>query len=110
MESIGRVKAEPDGIAGSGIGVGAVAGAGVGGLAGSQVGGGKGKVAATVLGAAGGAYVGNEIENRQRQADDAYRITVRMDDGSRQSLTQDTETNLRVGDRVRVGDGVVQRY
>jgi len=43
-----------------GIGVGAV----VGGLLGSQVGGGKGRTLATIAGAVGGGYVGNEIAKR----------------------------------------------
>lgn len=43
-----------------GIGVGAV----VGGLLGNQVGGGTGKTLATIAGAVGGGYVGNEIAKR----------------------------------------------
>ena len=43
-----------------GIGVGAV----VGGLLGNQVGGGNGKTLATIAGAVGGCYVGNEIAKR----------------------------------------------
>lgn len=43
-----------------GIGVGAV----VGGLLGNQIGGGKGKTLATIAGAVGGGYVGNEIAKR----------------------------------------------
>ncbi|MBK4735917.1 glycine zipper 2TM domain-containing protein [Noviherbaspirillum pedocola] len=43
-----------------GIGVGAV----VGGLLGSQVGGGNGKTLATIAGAVGGGYVGNEVAKR----------------------------------------------
>ena len=43
-----------------GIGVGAV----VGGLLGSQVGGGNGKTLATIAGAVGGGYLGNEIAKR----------------------------------------------
>lgn len=45
-----------------GIGVGAV----VGGLLGSQVGGGNGKTLATIAGAVGGGYVGNEIAKRNQ--------------------------------------------
>jgi uncharacterized protein YcfJ len=43
-----------------GIGVGAV----VGGLLGNQIGGGNGKTLATIAGAVGGGYVGNEIAKR----------------------------------------------
>jgi uncharacterized protein YcfJ len=45
-----------------GIGVGAV----VGGLLGNQVGGGNGKTLATIAGAVGGGYVGNEIAKRSQ--------------------------------------------
>lgn len=91
-----------------GIGLGTVAGAVVGGVAGNQFGAGQGRTAATVLGAAGGAYVGHELENRQDR--DVYKITVRMDDGSRRTLTQNTNSRLSVGDRVRIRDGDIQRY
>ncbi|SEN69275.1 Glycine zipper 2TM domain-containing protein [Duganella sp. CF517] len=46
-----------------GIGLGAV----VGGLLGNQVGGGKGRTLATIAGAMGGAYAGNEIAKRNQQ-------------------------------------------
>lgn len=45
-----------------GIGVGAV----VGGLLGNQVGGGNGRTLATIAGAVGGGYVGNEIAKRSQ--------------------------------------------
>ena len=94
-----------------GIGLGTIAGAVVGGVVGNQVGAGRGNTAATVLGAAGGAYVGHELENRQQQQQpDAYKITVRMQDGSYQALMQSTSGDLRVGDRVRIENGVLRRY
>jgi outer membrane lipoprotein SlyB len=100
------------GIGGSGIGLGTIAGAVVGGVAGNQVGEGAGNTAATVLGAAGGAYIGHELENRQRQQQqaDAYKITVRMEDGSYQSVMHGTAGDFRVGDRVRIRNGVMERY
>jgi outer membrane lipoprotein SlyB len=99
------------GIGGSGIGVGTIAGAVVGGVLGNQVGGGTGQTIATVAGAAGGAYVGNEIEkSRQQNTADAYKITVRMDSGQHQTVTQGNNAGLRVGDRVRIDNGSVQRY
>lgn len=110
VQSIELVKQDNSGIVGSGIGVGTIVGAVVGGVVGNQVGGGRGKTAATVIGAAGGAYAGHELENRQQQKADAYKITVRMEDGAYQTLTQDTDTRLRVGDRVRIENGVLQRY
>jgi outer membrane lipoprotein SlyB len=113
VHSVERVSQEPVVTGGSGIGLGTVAGAVVGGLAGSQIGGGSGKTAATLIGAAGGAYVGHAIENRQEQVQaqpDVLSITVRMSDGSYQALLQPLDADFRVGDRVRVGDGVLQRY
>jgi uncharacterized protein YcfJ len=45
-----------------GIGVGAV----IGGILGSQVGGGSGKTLATIAGAVGGGYIGNEVAKRNQ--------------------------------------------
>ena len=99
------------GIGGSGIGIGTIAGAVVGGVLGNQVGSGTGRAVATVAGAAGGAYVGHELENRQQQRTaDVYRFTIRMNSGSYQTLTQNTNAGFRVGDRVRIDNGFLQRY
>lgn len=111
VQSIDLVQQQPGtGIAGTGIGVGAIAGAVVGGIIGNQVGGGVGNTAATVLGAAGGAYAGNEIEKRNQQQANAYKFTIRMNDGSYQTLTQNTNADVRVGDRVVIDNGVARRY
>lgn len=40
---------------------------------------------------------------------DAYRITLRMDDGSTQVIMQGTPPDFRSGDRVHVGGGAIQR-
>lgn len=99
------------GIGGSGIGIGAIAGAVVGGVLGNQVGGGTGKTVATVAGAAGGAYVGNEIEKGQRTPTaNSYNVNVRMNNGTYQTVNQASSADLRVGDRVRIYNGTVQRY
>jgi len=103
------------GIGGTSIGLGTVAGAVVGGVVGHQVGSGSGNTAATVLGAAGGAYIGHEIEKRQQQdrqhqTVDAYKITVRMENGGYQALMRSTADDLRVGDHVRIVNGSVERY
>lgn len=47
---------------GEGTGLGAIAGGVLGGLLGSQIGGGNGKKAMAVVGAAGGAFAGHEVE------------------------------------------------
>jgi outer membrane lipoprotein SlyB len=91
-----------------GTGVGTVAGAVVGGLLGNQVGSGRGRTAATVAGAAGGAMVGGQMQrNTQAAGNQAYRVTVRMDNGAMQTLVQDAPPNLQLGERVRVANGVI---
>lgn len=94
----------------SGIGAGAVVGGIVGGILGHQVGSGQGNTAATVLGAAGGAYAGHELEKRNQAQANAYKFNIRMQDGSYQSVTQPTIDDIRVGDRVRIDNGVARRY
>lgn len=95
----------------SGIGAGTIAGAVVGGILGHQVGGGTGNTAATVLGAAGGAYVGNQMEKNQgTQQVNAYKLNIRLNNGSYQAITQDSANDIRVGDRVQIDNGVARRY
>lgn len=92
-------------------GVGAVVGGVVGGILGNQVGGGSGKSAATVAGVVGGAVVGNNIEQNNRASSrDVYQITVRLDNGSYQSVQQDSMVDLQRGTRVRIENGRVYRY
>ena len=71
---------------GEGTGLGAVAGGVLGGLLGSQIGGGNGKKAMAVVGAAGGAFAGHEVEKRMR-GETLYEITVRFDDGRTRTYT-----------------------
>jgi outer membrane lipoprotein SlyB len=42
-------------------------------------------------------------------ADRVYRITLRMDDGSTQVVTQDTTPDFRSGDRVNLSGGAIRR-
>jgi outer membrane lipoprotein SlyB len=88
---------------------GTVIGGIVGGLIGHQIGSGHGNTAATIAGAAGGAFVGNQAQQRARASNEAFRVTVRMDDGSVRTITQENITDLRTGDRVRVDGGYIQR-
>lgn len=94
-----------------GVGIGTVAGAVVGGVLGNQVGSGSGRTAATVAGVAGGALAGRALENsnRQQAAGQVYRISLRMDDGSVQTLVQESVPSLRIGDRIRISNGVIER-
>ena len=91
-------------------GAGAVAGGLVGALLGNQVGSGRGRTAATVAGAVGGAVVGNEVEKNRAQGQDAYQISVRLDNGDYRTIVQDSVQDLRVGNRVRMVDGRAYRY
>jgi outer membrane lipoprotein SlyB len=90
----------------SSLGVGTIAGGVVGGVLGSQVVSGTGQTAATIGGAAAGAYIGHQLEKGKG---DVSKFTIRMDSGTYQTLTQSTSTNFRVGDRVRIENGVLSR-
>ena len=81
-------------------GVGTVGGALIGGGLGSLIGGGSGQTVATVLGAVGGGYLGNQAAQRSQTF--VWRIGVRYDDGTVATVQQTTAPNLRIGDRVRV--------
>ena len=89
-------------------GLGAVGGALVGGLLGHQVGGGNGKTLATVAGAVGGGWAGNEIEKRG-QSHAVWVLKLSHPDGSTQSLEQAQNPGVVVGDVVVIRDGRVVR-
>jgi outer membrane lipoprotein SlyB len=81
------------------VGLGTVAGGVLGGLLGNQVGGGNGKTAMTVLGAAGGAFAGNKIEQNMKKVT-VYQVRVRMNDGSTRNV--EVSSAVPVGSRVIV--------
>ena len=85
---------------------GAAAGGPGGTGAGEQTGGGGG-TAVTLLGAEG-AIAGNEIEKNVKKRY-AYRVTVRMDDGSFRTISLSSPPTLAVGDKVRVVEGKLVR-
>lgn len=107
VESIDTVNAQSG--AGS-IGIGTVGGAVVGGLLGNQVGGGTGRKAATVAGAVGGALAGNQVDKHRNTAPPMYDIRVRLNDGSYQTVRQESLGDIRVGNRVRIENGRAMRY
>jgi outer membrane lipoprotein SlyB len=88
-------------------GLGAVLGGIAGGVIGHQVGSGRGNTVGTIAGALGGAYVGNEIQRSSQK--DRYRVTVRLDGGTRLQIEEVGEGELRIGDRVRVVNGRAYR-
>ena len=92
--------------------VGTVIGGVVGGLLGNTVGGGSGRAAATVLGAVGGAVVGNRIAKNNdgtTYTGPAYRVTLQTDQGAWRTYEVSATGDLRVGDRVRVDNGVIYK-
>jgi len=89
-------------------GGGAVAGGVVGAIIGHQIGSGRGKDLATVAGAVGGAVAGHEIEKNVKKVT-RYRIALRMDDGTQQTLVLDAAIGVNVGDKVKIVDGMLVR-
>ena len=87
-------------------GVGTVGGAALGGAIGSLFGGGSGQTIATVVGAAGGGYLGNQAAQNSRT--NVWRIGVRYDDGSVATVQQTSPPAFRIGDRVRVTSTGIQ--
>ena len=86
--------------------IGTVAGGVLGGVLGNQVGGGSGKDLARIVGALGGAYAGNRIQNA-REKTTVYRITVQLDDGASQTFDHAVDPVLLVGARVKVVNGLI---
>lgn len=88
---------------------GAIVGAVAGAVIGNQIGSGSGRDAATVLGGAAGAAVGSQVGRTTTVADAVYRVTVQTDTGLMRYYDVPASGDLRVGDRVRVDNGVIYR-
>jgi len=101
-----RIEMYRDGT-GAPVGLGAILGGIAGGIIGHQFGSGSGNTAATIAGALGGAAVGNEIQRSNAQ--DRYRVLVRLDSGALLALDRVGEGQLRVGDRVQIINNRVYR-
>ena len=82
--------------AGIGAVVGGLAGVGIG----SLIGGGTGRDVAMVLGAVGGAVVGNEVQKKHDQPVPGQQVIVRTSSGVLVAVTQPVVPGLRVGERV----------
>jgi outer membrane lipoprotein SlyB len=76
----------------------------VGGLLGNHVGGGNGRTLATVAGAVGGGYAGNQIEKRARSTT-VTDVRVRMSNGSVRTFNETGATRHYSGEHVRVNNG-----
>jgi outer membrane lipoprotein SlyB len=99
VESVTEVKAP-----GEAKGLGVVAGGVAGAVLGHQVGSGRGNKIATILGAVGGAIAGNQVE-KQARAEKRWDVTVRLDDGTTQTLSTPAQPFWNAGDRVRLHEG-----
>lgn len=93
-------------VKGEGNYLGKIAGGVAGVLLGSQIGDGSTKTVAQVAGAAGGAYVGNEIEKRVKTAKH-YEVLVRLENGGAQTITYAAQPGFAVGAKVKVENGAL---
>jgi outer membrane lipoprotein SlyB len=87
-------------------GVGAVTGEVSGSTAGSQAGRGNSRTALGILGAVGGAYGGHAIP-RYSLSQLSYRVSVRMEDGSKRTVYSAAAPEFVVGEKVRVVNGTL---
>jgi len=90
---------------GASNGVGAAAGGVVGGVLGHQLS--HDSKLVTLVGAAAGAFIGNEAQKRQNAAKH-WELTVRFDDGGTQTITSQAAPFWHQGDRVRLHEGKLQ--
>lgn len=93
-------------------GGGAVLGAIIGGVLGNTLGHGRGRTATTVVGAVAGGVAGNAIESNSNGGGgdrQAWRFSVKLDDGRWASVTQWNNNDLRPGDRVLIRDNRLMR-
>ena len=86
--------------------VGAIAGGVAGAVLGNQIGKGDGRTAARILGAVGGAYAGREIEKNLNK-DKRYDVTVRLHNGTLQTVQHAEDPGLKNGQQVKIVDGKV---
>ena len=78
----------------------------LGAIVGNQFGHGTTNSIATVGGAAGGAYLGNEI-GKKVQTTTRYRVVVRLDDGHTRTFTYAAQPGFSAGSPVRVENGTL---
>lgn len=95
-------------VKGEGGYLGTIGGGVVGALLGSQIGDGGGRTAAQIAGAIGGAYAGHAIEGNARKSIH-YEVLVRLQNGATQTVTYASAPGFRVGDKVKISNGVIER-
>jgi outer membrane lipoprotein SlyB len=86
-------------------GIGAVGGGVAGAVLGHNIG--DNNKLVTILGAAGGALLGNQIE-KQARATKHWELTVNFDDGTTQTMKSEAQPFWHQGDRVRLYEGQLQ--
>ena len=88
-----------------------VPGAIVGGIAGAVVGNAisGGRDSATVLGGVAGAAVGSQVNKPAGAVSSVYRVTIQTDARGWRTYDVPATGDLRIGDRVRVENGVIYR-
>jgi len=88
-----------------------VPGAIVGGVAGAVVGSALsgGRDAATILGGAAGAAIGSQVNKPTTAGSSVYRVTIQVDTGVYRTYDVPATGDLKVGDRVRIENGVIYR-
>jgi outer membrane lipoprotein SlyB len=94
---------------GDGNYLGTVGGGVVGALLGSQVGDGNGRTAAQVAGALGGAYVGRNIDRANAKQTRHFEVVIRFANGGTQTVQYANDPGMRVGEKVKINDGVLTR-
>lgn len=62
------------------------------------------------VGSVGGAAVGGNALSGSSANDQVYRITVHLDDGTTRVMTQEMAPTFSTGDRIRIANGMIQRY
>ena len=68
-----------------------------------------GNTVATIGGAVAGAMAGNAVEGNT-VVGQTYRVTMRLNDNSRVTLTQNNPNGLRVGNRARIENNMAVPY
>ncbi len=89
---------------GDGTGIGAAGGAVAGAVLGHQIGNNR---VGTILGGVGGAVLGHQVEKKVR-ATKHWETTVRLDDGSVQTVSTESQPPYREGEKVRLNEGALQ--
>jgi len=84
------------------LGLGAIIGGIAGGVLGHQIGGGTGQTVATIAGVLAGGAVGQGVQNRYGERRPGQHIMVDLGNGYEVGITQPTDSDLRVGDPVRI--------